>query len=176
MTPEPTGTLDKAQLEALWVEQGGKASAKHTAAAIALAESSGNVTAEGHNTNGSIDRGLWQINSVHGALSTTNPRANARSAIAISNNGTNWSPWVTYQTGAYKTFLGAPNANESGTPNAATTNTTQPTTGNPLIPAGKGTGNALKYLAYALLFAIGAAVLYMGVKRTAAPHAKGDAQ
>lgn len=32
---------------------------------IAIAESKGNPWAHGHNKNGTIDRGLWQINSVH---------------------------------------------------------------------------------------------------------------
>src|ERR1044072_4069643 len=39
------------------------------AVAIALAESGCNPAALGHNTNGTTDRGLWQINSIHTGVS-----------------------------------------------------------------------------------------------------------
>lgn len=99
------GRLSYGQLEQLWVDAGGNPKFKAIAAAIAMAESGGVINAVNHNTNGSTDRGLWQINSVHGSQSTFNELANARAAVAISSNGTNWSPWVTFQTGAYKKFL-----------------------------------------------------------------------
>jgi hypothetical protein len=38
---------------------------------------------------------------VHGSLATLNPYQNARSAVTLSDNGTNWNPWTTYRTGAY---------------------------------------------------------------------------
>jgi hypothetical protein len=66
-----------------------------------MAESSGQQYAAMHNTDGSTDRGYWQINSVHGAQSTYSAYANARSAVQISADGSDWSPWVTYNTGAY---------------------------------------------------------------------------
>lgn len=94
-----------AQLESIWVQAGGNAQYQAMAAAIAMAESGGNSAAYDDDTNGSVDRGLWQINSVHGSQSTFDVMGNARAAVAISNNGTNWSPWVTYQTGAYQRFL-----------------------------------------------------------------------
>jgi hypothetical protein len=99
--------LSKNQIEQLWVQEGGNPKAANIAAAVALAESGGNPGAiNNKNTDGSIDRGLFQINSVHGAQSTTNLRQNVRAAIRISNNGANWHPWVTFQTGAYKAHLG----------------------------------------------------------------------
>ena len=49
-----------------------------------------------------LDRGYWQVNSIWGALSTYDPAGNARAAVQISGDGTNWSPWVTYSTGAYQ--------------------------------------------------------------------------
>lgn len=94
-----------AQLEQLWKSAGGSAASAPVAAAVATAESSGNPGAQNYNTNGTIDRGLWQINSVHGGQSTTDIAANARAAVAISKGGTDWSPWVTYNTGAYKKYL-----------------------------------------------------------------------
>jgi hypothetical protein len=72
---------------------------------VAMAESSGNPGASHRNSDGSIDRGLWQINSVHGSLSTFNRLANARAAVSISSNGRNWNPWTTYKSGAYRAFL-----------------------------------------------------------------------
>jgi hypothetical protein len=93
------------QLEDLWVKAGGNPAKKAIAAAIALAESAGVSNAVNHNSNGSTDRGLWQINSVHGSQSTFDPLANAKAAVAISSNGTNWRPWVTYNNGAYKQFM-----------------------------------------------------------------------
>jgi hypothetical protein len=105
----------KQQLERLWVQAGGKPAAARTAAAVALAESSGQPGAEGHNTNGTTDRGLWQINSIHGRQSTTDILANARAAVAISNNGASWHPWVTYNKGTYRHFLGGKGASGAET-------------------------------------------------------------
>lgn len=94
-----------AQLEGIWIQAGGNPQSAAIAAAVAMAESGGHSGASNTNTNGSVDRGLWQINSVHGTQSTFDIMGNARAAVAISNNGGNWSPWVTFNTGAYKKFL-----------------------------------------------------------------------
>jgi hypothetical protein len=96
-TTNLSGTLSCSGLEALWVEAGGSAAAEVTAASIAMAESGGNQFATG--TVG--ERGYWQINPVNGALSTYDPYGNARAAVIMSGNGTNWSPWTTYTSGAY---------------------------------------------------------------------------
>ena len=96
------GTLSCSGLEALWESAGGSSGAAFMAAEIARAESSGRQYATDANSNGSTDRGYWQINSVHGALSTYDPAGNARAAVELSGNGTNWSPWVTWNTGAYR--------------------------------------------------------------------------
>ena len=95
------GTLGCAGLEQLWEAEGGSPGAAATAASIAEAESSGQVNATNVNSNGSTDRGLWQINSIWGGQSTYNPAANARAAVQISHDGTDFSPWVTYTSGAY---------------------------------------------------------------------------
>lgn len=114
-------TYTYAQLKQLWIQNGGNSAAADIAAAVALAESGGNASASNTNTNGSIDRGLWQINSVHGNLSTFDVTGNVKAAISISNNGTNWSPWVTFVSGAYKKFLSPTTAASSGTLPAGTT-------------------------------------------------------
>lgn len=104
--PPAPATYSFRQLEELWIGAGGPRLEAPYAAAIALAESKGVPTAEDHNQNGSIDRGLWQINSVHGSLSTTDVAANAKAAVQVFNEaGKSWSPWVTFKTGAYKAYL-----------------------------------------------------------------------
>ncbi len=92
-----SGTLSCGGLEQLWVDAGGSPAAEVTAASIAMAESGGNQFATG--TVG--ERGYWQINPVNGALSTYDPYGNARAAVIMSADGTNWSPWTTYTSGAY---------------------------------------------------------------------------
>ena len=96
-TTDLSGTLGCGGLEALWVKAGGSPAVEVTAASIAMAESGGNQFATG--TVG--ERGYWQINPVNGSLSTYDPYGNARAAVIMSGNGTNWSPWTTYTSGAY---------------------------------------------------------------------------
>jgi LysM repeat protein len=92
------GTLDCSGLEALWESAGGSPGEAFMAAEIAMAESGGNQYA----LSPTDDYGYWQINASHGpAEATFNAYGNARAAIAISDDGTNWSPWTTYVTGAY---------------------------------------------------------------------------
>lgn len=79
------------------------------AVAVALAESGGDTAATNTNTNGTVDRGLWQINSVHrqfdaGRLS--DPRYNASAAFQLyAARGRTFKDWVTYNKGTYKQFL-----------------------------------------------------------------------
>lgn len=80
------------------------------AVAIALAESGGNSGATHVNSDGSIDRGLWQINNrYHAEISDVqafNPASAAAAAYAISNRGANWKQWSTYNNGRYLAYLG----------------------------------------------------------------------
>lgn len=96
-TTSLAGTLSCTGLEQLWVDAGGSPAAEVTAASIAMAESGGNQYATG--TVG--ERGYWQINPVNGALSTYDPYGNARAAVIMSADGTSWSPWTTFASGAY---------------------------------------------------------------------------
>jgi LysM repeat protein len=96
-TTSLSGTLSCTGLEQLWLDAGGSPAAEVTAASIAMAESGGNQFATG--TVG--ERGYWQINPVNGALSTYDPYGNARAAVIMSADGTNWSPWTTFTSGAY---------------------------------------------------------------------------
>jgi LysM repeat protein len=92
-----SGTLSCGALEELWEEGGGSHAEAFMAAEIAMAESSGEQFATG----AAGERGYWQINPDHGSLSTYDPLGNAEAAVAISANGTNWTPWTTFTSGAY---------------------------------------------------------------------------
>jgi len=93
----PQGSYSCSALESLWEQAGGSPAHALMAAEIARAESSGNPNA----ISPTDDFGLWQINASNGSLATLNPYQNARSAIILSNDGSNWGPWTTYHTGAY---------------------------------------------------------------------------
>jgi hypothetical protein len=95
-------TLDCSQLESLWEAGGGSPSEAFMAAEIARAESGGNQYATDNDGNGTTDEGYWQINTSHGSLATYSPLGNAEAAVEISDDGTDWSPWVTYQKGEYE--------------------------------------------------------------------------
>ena len=95
------GTLGCAGLERLWESAGGSPAAARTAASVAMAESAGRQYATNTNGGQSTDRGYWQVNSVHGSLSTYGAHGNARAAVLISRDGRDWSPWTTYNSGAY---------------------------------------------------------------------------
>jgi Lysozyme like domain/LysM domain len=97
----PSGTLSCSGLEELWQDAGGAPAEAFTAAEVALAESSGEQYATDHDGNGTTDEGYWQINTVNGDA-TYDALGNAKAAVSISEDGTNWSPWVTYQTGTYE--------------------------------------------------------------------------
>lgn len=91
-----------------------------TITAIALAESGGNPTARNTNVDGSVDRGLMQINNVwHPEVSDAqadDPLSAMFAAWRISARGTDFSPWSTYESGAYKQFLASAAGNPAVEP------------------------------------------------------------
>ena len=94
-----------------------------TGIAVAMAESGGNPDATNHNTNGSTDYGLWQINSVHASLLAgkdwRDPVANTQMAYQVwKAAGGSWTPWSTYNSGAYKAHLDQGKAGGPGGPPA----------------------------------------------------------
>jgi LysM repeat protein len=94
-----SGTLGCTGLETLWEAAGGSHSEAFMAAEIAMAESGGRQYA----LSPTNDYGYWQINGSHGpAEATFNPMGNAKAAIAISDNGSDWDAWTTYTSGAYE--------------------------------------------------------------------------
>jgi LysM repeat protein len=95
----PYGTLGCAGLEDLWDDAGGAPGEAFTAAEVAIAESGGYQYAYDPDGGGT---GYWQIDSASwGDLATFDAYGNARSAIIISHDGSDWYPWVTYVDGAY---------------------------------------------------------------------------
>jgi hypothetical protein len=88
----------------------------NTAAAIALAESGGNPSAIGDvdiTPGGSI--GLWQINlkahPEYNATQLKDPATNAAAAFSIYQAAGNaFTPWSTFNSGAYEAHLPAPTA------------------------------------------------------------------
>jgi hypothetical protein len=75
--------------------------------AVALAESEGNTEAVDHDSNGTTDYGLWQINTCHNVTEAQMfvPEQNAGAMWSISSQGTNWTPWSTFTGGAYAAHL-----------------------------------------------------------------------
>ncbi len=76
--------------------------------AVAEAESAGWTRARLIDTDCSVDRGLWQINSYwHGEVSDScafDPVCNAQAAHTIWANG-GWTQWTTYNNGAYQAHM-----------------------------------------------------------------------
>ena len=109
-------TYSFSQLEQLWQQAGGSAKLAPVMAAIALAESSGRTGAVDHDSNGSTDYGLWQINSVHGYNSKellANPLYNAKAAVSIERSS-GLGAWSTYTKGSYKKYLPKGSSGVSG--------------------------------------------------------------
>lgn len=116
-----------ADLMSLIHEAGFKGQAAQTMYAIVMAESGGNPDAFNGNANtGDQSYGLAQINML-GAMGPArraeyglssnddlfDPLTNLKVAYKLSNGGTNFSPWSTYNDGAYEQFLGQSGAQVS---------------------------------------------------------------
>jgi hypothetical protein len=100
--------LTVAQIGTVAMSAGFSGSGLVMAIAVALAESSGNPSATNFDSNGTVDRGVWQINSAHLEYSAGcdyDPTCAAGAAFSISGGGTVWNAWVTYQHGAEIAYL-----------------------------------------------------------------------
>jgi hypothetical protein len=110
-----------AQLEGLWINNGGPASVAPIAAAIALAESGGCSTALNPTDNGGRQSsfGLWQISNGTHTPPVNNiydPNVNAMQAVGKYQGGAGFSPWGTYNSGAYKAFLSGSTTPDTSVP------------------------------------------------------------
>lgn len=109
--------MTQAEIQALARAAGFSQQAAPIASAIAIAESSGNPRAFNPKPP-DLSYGLWQINMIgrlgperrarFGLRSNEDlfdPATNARAAYVISSRGSNFRPWTTYTSGAYKRYL-----------------------------------------------------------------------
>ena len=102
-----------------------------TGVAIARAESGWNPLAvNNRNRNGSIDNGLWQINTIHRNAAyypsnVNDPLESTKAAYAIwKNAGGRWTPWSVFNSGAYRQYLqAAPPVQTSANPTVMLGNT-----------------------------------------------------
>lgn len=96
----PQAQYGFAELMGLWIQAGGAREHAAMAAQVASYESGGRPAAHAK-TAREDSRGLWQINvksNAHPEYAGANlydPMVNARAAVAISRNGTQWSQWST---------------------------------------------------------------------------------
>lgn len=80
-------------------------------ASIIKAESNGSPSAiNKFNSNGTVDRGLWQINSIHEHMLQPgddwfDPAVSTRLARRIYSDSGNWVPWSTYNNGMYQSYM-----------------------------------------------------------------------
>jgi hypothetical protein len=105
------------QLEGLWINAGGSKALAPTMAAIAMAESNGCSSA----LNPSGASGLWQILGAVDPADQANlfdPAVNAKEAtLKYSSQGL--GAWVTYTTGAYKSYLSGSTTPDTNVPGAS---------------------------------------------------------
>jgi hypothetical protein len=111
------------------------------AVAVARAESGWRATITNGNTNGSVDYGLFQINSIHAAIlaggNWADPQDNAAMAFKVwTDAGGKWGPWVTFWSGSYRKYLGSTTVHQVCTQPVVTTCSAKVASGyqNGLIP------------------------------------------
>ena len=96
--PSVSGDYSTAQLEQLWESQGGDSDTAAFAAAVAMAESSGNAAVTSSNPDGGTNVGLWQLDtegvgSGYTVAELQNPETNAKITVLATHNGTDWTEW-----------------------------------------------------------------------------------
>lgn len=140
------------------------------AVAIGLAESSGDDTAIGdvnlQNATWGPSVGIWQIRTLKAETGSGsnrdinalrgNPARQADAMAAISQQGSNWSPWTVYNKGTYEQYL-----KQAETAAAATGAVIQPTALTPSIPTPNSIVAGVKTLMVQLI-AVGLGVTLVG--------------
>jgi hypothetical protein len=113
------GDFNLLQLSSLALYVGCSPAEAPIAAAIAAAESGGNPGAQGDIAlmDGTWDwsQGLWQVRGLRSergtgglrdSLANADPEKNGRAMYTISSGCKDWTPWSTYTSGAYLSYLG----------------------------------------------------------------------
>lgn len=85
--------MSYAQVENTWIKAGGNPQAAAMAAAIADASSGFDPNSNFTNPDGTKSVGLWLIPASGMPPGSTDPIANARAAVQLSKNGTDWTQW-----------------------------------------------------------------------------------
>lgn len=94
-TPTSSGALSAKSVYDLAIAAGLSPHAAQIATAVAKVESQFNPQAVDHDSNGTTDYGLWQINSVHGVgTNMFNPTSAATEMAKLTSKGSNWGPWA----------------------------------------------------------------------------------
>jgi hypothetical protein len=105
----PAGVLSQAQIEALWVREGGPPDQAQIAGAVGMAESGGDPGAVGPPTKWGVAIGVMQILGAVLPGNLHDPAVNMRNAIKkwrdAPNGGRNWTPWTTYTSGLYLKYM-----------------------------------------------------------------------
>jgi len=115
------------QLEGFWTGAGGSSATAGIAAAIAMAESSGENVIQAGQPYATTGWGLWQITpgdsepQIGTDNALLNPQTNAKAAVAKwKAAGESFSPWTTFTSGKYLQFLkGNVPASNTGTTTTA---------------------------------------------------------
>lgn len=110
-TPQPVPSETQAQLEQLWVKNGGDQDTAAFAAAVAYSESGGSATVTSPNPDGGTNVGLFQLDTKGVGAGYTveqlqDPDTNTKITILATQNGTNWTEWgdpITYAVGYHYT-------------------------------------------------------------------------
>lgn len=121
------------QIEQLEEARGASPQAAQIGAAIVEAESSGNTEAHGDLSFGQGggqyvgSLGMWQIfGQAHPQISAgcaTDPNCSTDAARQISSNWSDWTPWSTFNSGAYRRYLGTDPGAGGGTAGGGGTQT-----------------------------------------------------
>ncbi len=141
-----------------------------TAVAVAMSESRSNPTAVNRrNRDGTADFGLWQINSVHGALlkqgNWQNPLDNARMAKRVFDDAKGFTPWTDYKNGKYRMYVPRAITAVGSTPGAAVTNAPPTSTSTNGAETFAGTLTNAGTWQRVGLFLIGAFLFLLGLMR-----------
>lgn len=142
--------LSPDRIKQLWIDAGGNPQYADKAAALAMAASGGNPDYQKVNSDGTVDKGLWAINSTYGKQASTDPVENARAAVAVSSNGRDWEPWEWLRDKLGDTWAEITGATREGQPQSALAD---------LL----GIDNLPKFFWHALLVGGGAAWMVIGL-------------
>ena len=180
--------LTFAQVKNYWIQAGGNPQAADMAAAVADAESGLNGAATRTNPDGSVGIGLWLIPQNGTPPGSTDPLANARAAVQLSQNGTDWTQWCSTWSDNNcgennGTYLGQganalmslagqkPGASYNvfgSTPSGSGVGASSATSG--LGSSSSGTKSSSSLLPFVIIIVIVGAILYFSSRKSAEPQ------